>query len=155
MRSTVTLAIIAAAMTLAGCEGENLFANAGVTLTSQPEIFEAEAFVVEDETGLVVDLIDEGALFELVLDDEEGTFESSFQHEDIDFEVAGTFEIEDRVIAFSDDPFAGDDITTRRVFEFEDADDVILLRDPDTVWDIDNDGVEEAVSLDIRLELID
>lgn len=137
---------------LAGCSGDNLFRNSDITLVDRPAGFEAVRFEFEPDDGDPVDLIAEGARFQLTLDPEDRTFESDFLHQDIDVRVEGTFDLDDGAIIFSDDPFTEDDSIIERRFDFEDAGDVIFLGDPSTVWDVDNDGVEEVVSLEIRME---
>lgn len=148
----MTLLVLAATLGTAACDGENLFRTAGPTLISRTLTFDAVVFQVEDPVGDTVNLVDQGAQFELVLDDDTGTFESRFQHRAITIDMSGTYEVDGGTIVFSDDPFVEDGIVTQRAFTFQDADDVLFLGDPETVWDIDNDGVLEVVSLDIRLE---
>ncbi|MFW5951261.1 MAG: hypothetical protein ACOCVZ_04020 [Gemmatimonadota bacterium] len=148
----MTLLVLAASAATAGCRGENRFANSDPTLVNTPHAFEAVRFEVVNQAGESVDLITQGALFQLSLDEEAETFESSFRFDALDIDVSGTFEILPGAIVFSDDPFEDDDLIIQREFEFEEVGSVLFLEDPETVWDIDNDGVDEIVSLDIRLD---
>lgn len=156
MRTITRLALaLAVPLAVAGCEGENLFANADPELVNDTPTFEAVRFDFVNGAGETFDLIEENARFELELDEEQGRFESDFRFDDIDIQVTGTFVQADRSIIFSDDPLAADDLVMERTFTFEEAGDVLFLGDPAVVWDIDNDGVDEVGSLDIRLELLD
>lgn len=156
MRSRPILALIAVAVTIAACEGENLFKKGGAgVIGGDPEpnpVYEATRFEFENEAGEMVDLIAEGARFELILNEDDGTFESRFRYRAIDFNVTGTFEIELGSFTFSDDPFSDDGVTTARSFSFLADEGLLFFRDPAAVFDIDNDGIDEVGSLDIRLD---
>lgn len=159
MRTLPALALLAAAVSIAACEGENLFKKGGAgVIGGDPEpvpVYEATRFEFENQAGEIVDLIDEGALFELTLDEDDGTFDSSFRYRAIDFDVTGTFDIELGTFTFSDDPFSADEIVTPRSFAFFADEGILIFREPEAVFDIDNDGTAEVGSLEIRLEEMD
>lgn len=158
MRPLHALALAtAAAIGLAACDGENFFKNSDVSVVgtdgAAPGVtYEAVRLEFENEAGLTLDLVDQGAIFLLTLDREEGTFASDLAYLDIDVQTTGTYTLEGDSIVFSDGPFADDAFGVERAYEFDDAGDVVFLRDPITVWDVDNDGVAEAASLDVRLD---
>ena len=152
--SITTTLVATATVALAGC-GENWFANTEATLVSQPDVFQAVELEFENEAGETIDLLNEGGRFELVLDEEQGVFESDFGFQDTEVDVSGTFELRDGEIVFSDDPFENDEVILQRSFEFLRADGVLFLEDPTSAFDVDNDGEEEVAELSIRLESVD
>lgn len=156
MRTLTTIAFCSAAtLGLAGCEGENLFANSDPVVANDRDIFDAVVLEFVDPLGDRIDLIAEGGRFELALDEDAGEFESDFEFRDVLIGVTGTFFIEDDNIVFSDDPFEDDDLVLERSFDFVDEGDVLFLSDPAAVFDVDNDGSEEVVEMQVRLEARD
>ena len=141
---------------LSGCEGANLFRDSGSTVTGPGVdasiVYDAVRITFEDETGETLELFDDGATFELSLDEEEGTFESTFRYGATDADVAGSYDIDGTVLTFSDDPFLDDQRVTELELAYEAVGDVLLLESPELVLDLDNDGFEEVGSLDFRLE---
>lgn len=152
MHALKTITLCAAAVVgLAGCEGENLFANADVVLSGE-SAFRAVEFEIENRDGDRVDVIAEGGRFELTLDDEAGEFESSFQFRGSSFRTSGTFEIVDGRIEFSDDPLLDNDGETQRSFDFDRTDDAIFMEGTGVLFDVDDDGTREVATVRIRLE---
>jgi hypothetical protein len=157
MRTLATFVLVPVAIfALAACDDENFFENADVAVGGvgggTGVTYEAVRLEFENEIGDVIDLVDLGALFLLTLDREETTFASELSYLDIEYETTGTYEVQGDTIFFSDSPFDQDSFDGEVAFEFDDTGDVIFLRDGETAWDVDNDGVAEVASLDVRLD---
>lgn len=150
----VLAAIALAATTLTGCDGENWFANTDVDLVDAPASFRAVEFDFVNEAGDIRDVIAEGGRFELTLDDDLGEFDATFEVDGRTFRTDGTFAMSGNEIVFSDDPFTDDDLDVQRSLELVRSDDVILLADPEAVFDVDGDGFTEVVEMNLRLERI-
>lgn len=153
MHPLKNIALCAAAVAgLAGCEGENLFANADVVLGGASNAFQAVVFDIENRAGERLDLIAEGGRFDLSLDDEAGEFESSFQFRGSSVRRSGTFRVADGRITFSDDPLQDDDRELERSFDFVRTEDAIEMVDTGALFDVDGDGTREVATVRIRLE---
>jgi hypothetical protein len=150
-----TLLLAFAALTAVACDGENRFrtGEANITGPSGQPVYEAVALAFDDNIGPTVDLLDEGAIFELQLDDTDMIFESRFRFGDIDFTTTGTFGVDEGVFTFSDDPFLDDTGITASSFDFEDAGDTLLLEGATVVLDANNDGFQEVGTLYLLLRL--
>lgn len=146
------LTLAAALGSIAACEGENLFRTAGVSLIDAPMRFEAVELVFEDAFGDRVDLVDQGALFVLLLEDDDDTFETRFRFGAIDVTAAGSFRFDGGELVLSDDPFEDDDIELERSFRFLWVGDDLVLEDPGAVFDMDGDGIEEVAALRVDLQ---
>jgi hypothetical protein len=144
--------LAATGVLLAGCGGDNWFENADVTLVDAPAAYDAVVFEVVDEAGVLHDLIAKGGRFALVLDDDAREFDATFELAGRLVRTDGTFTVAGGEITFSDDPFSDDDLTIGRSLAIVRADEVILLDDPEAVFDVDGDGVTEVVDLRLRLE---
>lgn len=141
---------------LSGCDGENHFRDSGPAVTGPGVdtgiIYDAVRLTFEDGDGEILDLIDDGAIFELSLDEEEGTFESTFRYRATDVDITGTYDIDGAALTLSDDPFLDDQRVTELELGYEEVGDVLLLESPELVLDLDNDGLDEVGTLDFRLE---
>lgn len=147
-----TTALCAAAVVgLAGCEGENLFANADVALIGGAA-FRAAEFEIVNREGERIDLIAEGGRFELTLDEEAGEFESSFQFRGSSLRTSGTFEIIEGRIRFSDDPLLDTPGEIQRSFVFTRTGDTIFMEDRGALFDVNGDGNREVATVRMRLE---
>lgn len=145
----------AAAVSLAGCEGENLFANADVILAGGLNALRAVEFEIENRNGDRIDLVAEGGRFDLTLDDagnDFGEFQSTFQFRGSSIRASGTFEIDDGQIRFSDDPLQDNDGEIERSFDFNRTQDGIFMVDRGALFDVDGDGSREVATVRIRLE---
>ncbi len=155
MRTYGTTLILAfAALTAAACDGENRFrtGEANITGPSDAPVYEAVALAFDDNIGPRMDLLDEGAIFELQLDETDMIFDSRFRFGDTDFSTTGTFGVDEGVFTFSDDPFLDDTDITARSFDFEDGGDVLALEGATVVLDADHDGFQEVGTLYILLK---
>ncbi len=148
---TVLAPLAAAGLILAGC-GDNWFSNADAALVDAPDTYDAVEFELEDDAGVIRDLIGEGGRFELVLDDDAEEFEAAFELDGRVVQTEGTFTEAEGEMTFSDDPFSDDDLTVQRSMNLVRATDIVLLSDPSAVFDVDGDGVTEVVELRLRLE---
>lgn len=141
----------AAALALAGC-GENRFANGEVVVVVEPDVFEAVRLEVDDGDGLPRDLVEEGGRFELILEEGPRAFRSDLEFQSLDLEVSGTFELGDGRITFSDGPFEDDDRVLERSYDILVGNAVLLFEGVNAVLDLDNDGIQEVVELEVLLE---
>lgn len=144
----------AAALALTACEGENLFRTGEADLTGPDPSLVYEAIRLEFDTNTLteVDLVDEGGSFRLALDESALLFESRFRFGTVDFATTGSFESDEGILTFSDDPFLDDTIVTRRSYTFEDHGDLLLLEGVDVVLDVDDDGFDEVGTMDVWME---
>ncbi len=150
-----TLVLAFAALTAFACDDDNRFATgeANITGPSTQPVYQAVALAFDDGVGPSVDLLDEGAVFELQLDERQMLFESRFRFGDTDFTATGTFGVDEGVLTFGDDPFLDDTGTTARSFDFDDNSDILALEGATVVLDADNDGFQEVGTLYVRLAL--
>jgi hypothetical protein len=147
-----TVAVTAAVTLLTACEEGT--GGTGLGLVAGPDSYRAAWMVYESEVGLAIDLVEEGAIFELSLDDGNGTFRSTFQYDAIDVDISGTYDIEGDQIAFSDDPLEADDQVFTRTFAYAMVGDTIVFTNASVAFDVDGDGAKEIASLEIWLEPI-
>lgn len=148
MRALRGIAFCATAtLALAACDWDG-----GVVIIDQPDTFDAVFLEIDDGVALPRDLIPRGARFELTLQEGPGTFQSDFEFDGVDLEVAGTYIVEDDRITFSDGPFDDDTLALERSYDVVMGTDVILIENGTAVFDIDNDGATEVVDIEVRLE---
>lgn len=157
MRRISSFALLATLTAALACEGENLFRTGEADLTGPDPNLVYEAVRLEFDADAVgaVDLVDEGGSFELALDEAALLFESRFRFGTIDYATTGSFEADEGVLTFSDDPFLDDDVITTRAYTFEDHGSLLLLEEVNVVLDVDDDGFDEVGSMDVWLELTD
>lgn len=149
-KNLATLAV--AGLVAAGCGGENLFSNSDITGINAPDTYRAVEFVFENEAGDVRDIIVEGNRFELILDDDLGEFDATFQVDGVTIRTDGTFVISGNEITFSQDPFSDSDVAVDRSLAMVRTTNEIRLTDTDAVFDVDGDGFTEVAEMHIRLE---
>lgn len=150
MKDLAALAV--AGLMAAGCGGDNLFSNSDTTAINAPNTYRAVEFVFENEAGDLRDIIAEGNRFELILDEDLGEFDATFQLDGLTIRTDGTFVISGNEITFSEDPFNDSDVAVDRSLEMVRATNEILLTDTDAVFDVDGDGFTEVAEMHIRLE---
>lgn len=159
MRRIRMFVLLAAAVSgAAACEGENLFRSGEADVTGPGDaglVYEAVNLHFDAGAPTPVDLIEEGGSFQLILDESALLFESRFRFGSIDHSTSGSFGSDEGILTFSDDPFLDDNVITARAYEFQDAGDILVLRDVTAVLDSDNDGFEEVGSLDVWMERTD
>jgi len=127
LKNLATLAV--AGLVATGCGGENLFANSDITAINEPDTYRAVEFTFENEAGDLRDIIAEGNRFELILDEDRGEFDATFQLDGRTIRTDGTYVISGNEITFSDDPFDDSDVTVGRSVEIVRATNTILLTD--------------------------
>lgn len=149
MKNLATLAV--AGLVATGCGGENLFSNS-VTASNAPDTYRAVEFVFENEAGDLRDLITEGNRFDLILNEDLGEFDATFQLDGVTIRTDGTFVISGNEITFSDDPFTDSDVAVDRSLDIVRATNTIVLTDTNAVFDVDGDGFTEVAEMHIRLE---
>lgn len=156
MRRIRMFVLLAAAVSgAAACEGENLFRSGEADVTGPDDaglVYEAVNLHFDAGAPTPVDLVEEGGSFELILDESALLFESRFRFGPIDHSTSGSFGSDEGILTFSDDPFLDDTVITARAYEFQDAGDILVLKDVTAILDVDNDGFEEVGSLDVWME---
>ena len=148
-RAGIVVAMVSAVTLVAGCESD----YSGPVAAHTPPQYEAVVLTFENERGERIDLIEEGASFELTLDEEASTFESDFAFGSTVISRSGSVVIEGDRMIFGDDPFEDDDLELEREFVFEEVGDLIILEDPTSAFDVDGDGFSEVASMEVQLAL--
>lgn len=153
MRHTIIIALTASiAVAAAACEGENRFRSGEVvTGPVTVPVYDAVAMEFDDGLGPVIDLMQEGATFDIELDEDRLLFESNLRFGST-ITTTGTYEIQGDVLTLSDDPFLDDTTISARNLTIRQVGDTLILDAGSVALDVDDDGFNEVGELTIYLE---
>lgn len=140
------------AVAAAACEGENLFRSGeAVTDPTTVPVYDAVAMEFDDGVGTVIDLTQQGATFDIELDEARLLFESNLRFGST-LTTTGTYEIDGNVLILSDDPFLDDTTISTRNFTMRQVGNTLILEAGSVALDVDGDGFNEVGELTLFLE---
>lgn len=149
-KTGATLALLGLIMAAAACEKTG---TTGLGLATQPRTLQAVSMLVnQGQAPDTVDLVSEGAEFVLTLDPADSTFQSTMDFRSVHFMVSGDYSIGADSISFSDDPFYDDSFQQARTFSYAELGDQVILDPVYGVFDVDDNGFQDAVSMRVVLE---
>lgn len=153
MRHTSIIALTASiALVATACDGENRFRSGEVvTEPVTVPVYDAIAMEFDDGVGDVIDLMDQGATFNIELDEERLLFEATLRFGST-LTTSGTYEVAGDVLTLSDDPFLDDSTVSSRDLTLREVGDTLILEAGSVALDADGDGFEEVGELTIYLE---
>lgn len=149
--SIITL-IAGVALAATACDGENRFRSGEVvTNPVTVPVYDAVAMEFDDGLGTVTDLVQEGATFDIELDEDRLLFEANLRFGST-LTTTGTYEINGNVLTLSDDPFLDDTTISARNFTIREVGDTLIMEAGSVALDVDDDGFNEVGELTIYLE---